>query len=94
MCTKQKALGDLGCLQRAKLDMQLTQLLLIHRAWRLGEQALRALCLGECNHIADGLCASHQRDDPIQTECQAAVRWGTVLQRIQQESKLELRFVR
>src|SRR4029453_19100203 len=74
----------------AQADVQFTQLLLVHRTGGAGEQALRALRLGERNHVADALGARHQRDETIEAERQAAVRRRAVLQRVQQEAELEL----
>jgi hypothetical protein len=72
--------------------VQLAQLLLVHRRRRLGQQALGALGLGEGDHVADRLGAGHQRDDAVQAEGQAAVRRRAVLQRVEQEAELGLRF--
>ena len=72
--------------------MQFAQLLLVHRAGRIGHQALRALGLGEGDHVADGFGAGHQRDQAIQPERQAAMRWRAVLQGVEQEAEFLLRF--
>ena len=74
--------------------MQFAQLLLIHRRRRLCQQALRALRLGEGDHIADGFGAGHHGDNAIQTERQAAVRRRAILQCVEQEAELELRLQR
>ena len=56
------------------------------------EQALRALCFGKGNHVANGLGTGHQSDDAVQTKSQATMRWGAVLQSVEQEAEFELRF--
>lgn len=38
---------------------QFAQLFVIHRIWRVGQQALGALGFREGNHVADGLGAGH-----------------------------------
>jgi hypothetical protein len=48
---------SLHSIQTAQLDMQLAQLLLIHRRWCVGEQALGALGFGEGYYIAQAVCA-------------------------------------
>ena len=53
-------------------DVQLAQLLLVDRARRVREQALRALGLREGDHVADAFGAGHHRDDAVQAEGQAA----------------------
>ena len=60
---------------------------------RLRQQALGALGLGEGDHVADRLGTGHQRHDAVQAEGQAAVRRRAVLQRVEQEAELELRFL-
>lgn len=74
--------------------MQFTQLLFINRARSAGEQALGALRLREGDHIANGGCTRHHRDDTVQTEGDAAVRRRTVLQGVKQEAELKLGFFR
>ena len=66
----------------ANPNVQFAQLLLVHGAWGLCEQALSTLCFGEGNDVADGLGTGHQGDDAVQTEGQAAVRWRAILQSI------------
>ena len=75
----------------AQADVQFAQLLLVHRAGRLRQQALRALGLGEGDDVADRLGAGHHGDDAVQTKGQTAVRWRAVLQRVEQEAELLLR---
>src|SRR5712691_1651739 len=55
-------------------NVQLAQLLLVHRRRRVREQVLRALRLGEGDDVADRLGARHHRDDAVQAEGDAAVR--------------------
>ena len=74
--------------------MQFTQLLFINRARSAGEQALGALRLREGDHIANGGCTRHHRDDTVQTEGDAAVGRRTVLQGVKQEAELKLGFFR
>src|SRR5687768_3051894 len=78
----------------AKPDVQLAQLLLVDSIGRMREQVLRALRLRESDHIADGFRARHERGDAIETESDTAVRRGSVLQRLEQETKFRLRFFR
>src|ERR1700752_3201064 len=77
----------------AQAHVQLTQLLVIDRARRMREQVLRALGLGEGDHVADRIGLGHQRHQAIQAEGQAAMRRGAVLERVEQEAELGLRFV-
>ncbi len=75
-------------LRIAQADVQLLQLLLIHRAGRVGQQALGALGFGEGDDVADALGAGHHGDDAVQAEGDAAMRRGAVLQRVEQEAEL------
>src|SRR5712675_2259657 len=84
----------LSILRRAKADMRLAQLLLVDRRRSVREQVLRALGLGKGDHVADGFRAGHHRDDAIEAEGDASVRRRAVLQRLEQESELLLRFPR
>src|SRR5450759_2351401 len=78
----------------AQTDVQVAQLSFIHGTGRLGQQTLRALRLGEGDHVADGFRTGHHGHDTVQPERQATMRWRAVLQCIEQETKLELRFFR
>ena len=53
--------------------MQFAQLRFFHHAGRPGQQALRALGLGEGDDVADALGPGHQRGDAVEAESQAAV---------------------
>ena len=55
--------------------MQFAQLLLVDRAGRLRQQVLRALGLGEGNHVADRLGLGHQRDEAVEAKW---LKLGTV----------------
>ena len=59
----------------AQADMQFAQLLFVHATWRIGQQALGTLRLRESDHISDRLGTGHHRDDAVETESQATVRW-------------------
>ena len=54
------------------------------------EQALRTLGFGEGDDVADGFGAGHERDQPVHTEGQAAVRGRAVLQGVEQEAEFGL----
>src|SRR6266853_2541109 len=84
----------LSFLRRAKADMQLAQLLLVDRRRSVGEQVLGALGFGKGDHVAEGFRAGHHGDDAIETEGDTSVRRRAVLQRLEQESELLLRFLR
>src|SRR5512134_151834 len=81
---------DLWWLFQAQAE--LAQLLLVHRARRLGQQALPALRLRKRDHVANRLRARHQRDDPVQAERDPAVRRCAVLQVVEQKTELRTRF--
>src|SRR4051812_45560064 len=83
-----------GRLRIPQLDMQLPQLLFVHGAGGLREQVLGALRLREGDHVAQALGAGHQHHEAVQPDGDAAVRRRAVLQRVQQETELELRFLR
>ena len=68
------------------------QLLFVHDTGRLRQQALGALVLGPRRILRDGLGTGHQGDDAVQPEGKATMGWCAVLQRIEQEAKLELGF--
>src|SRR6267378_3235922 len=83
-----------SALRLAQANVQLAQLLLVHRRRSMREQVLRALGLGKGDDVADRLAARHHGDDTVQAEGDPAVRRRAVLQRIQQEPELLLRFLR
>src|SRR5690242_1105450 len=87
--------GRLGLLRLwlAQPDVQLAQLLFVDRVRRMREQALGALSLGKRDQVPDGLSARHERRDAVQPECDATVRWRSVLQRLQKKSELRLRLL-
>src|SRR5881409_279877 len=82
-----------SALRLAQPNVQLAQLLLVHRRRSMREQILRALGLGKGDDVADRLAAGHHRDDAVQAEGDAAVRRCAVLQRFEQEPELVLRLV-
>src|SRR5260370_22671683 len=81
-------------LRLAQANMQLAQLLFVHRRRGMREQILRALRLGERDDVADGFGARHHGDDAVQAEGDTAVRMRAVLQRLEQKSEFLLRFFR
>src|SRR5882672_9418905 len=81
-------------LRRAQPDMQLAQLLLVHRRRSMREQVLGALRLGEGDHVADGFRAGHHGADAVQAEGGSSVRGRALLQRLEQESEVLLGFLR
>src|SRR5216683_1228348 len=80
-----------SALRLAQANVQLAQLLLVHRRRSMREQVLRALRLGEGDHLADGFGARHHGDDAIEAEGDASVRRRAVLERLQQEPEFLLR---
>src|SRR6266446_1016919 len=63
-----------SALRLAQADVQLAQLLLVHRRRSVREQILRALRLGKGDDVADRLGAGHHGDDAVQPEGDSAVR--------------------
>src|SRR5260370_11846413 len=82
-----------SALRLAQANVQLAQLLLVHRRRSMREQVLRALRLGKRDHVADRLGAGHHGDDAVQAEGDSTVRRRAVLQRFEQEPELVLPFV-
>src|SRR5437879_10994580 len=82
-----------SALRLAQPDVQLAQLLLVHRRRSVREQILRALRLGKGDDVADGVRSHHHRYDAVEAEGDAAVGRGAVLQRIQQEAEFLLRLL-
>src|ERR1700754_3663334 len=78
----------------AQPDMQLAQLLLVDSARRVGQQVLRTLRFRERDHVALRFGAGHQHHEAVEADRDAAVRRRAVLQRVEQEAKLELRLFR
>ena len=74
-------------------QVQFVQLRLVHTAGRFGQQALAALRLGKCDHIADIVRARQQHHQPVQAECDSAVRRRTVFQRLEEKSEPILRLL-
>src|SRR3546814_18226154 len=56
------------------------------------DQTRRTLRLGEGNHVTNGFCTRHQRDEAVKTESQDAMRRCAVLQRFEQDADFFLRF--
>src|SRR6058998_452253 len=80
-----------SALRLAQANVQLAQLLLVHRRRSMREQVLRALRLGKGDDVADGVRSRHHRDDAVEAERDAAVRRRAVLERVQQEAEFLLR---
>src|SRR6267143_2483472 len=80
-----------SALRLAQANVQLAQLLLVHRRRSMREQVLRALGLGKGDDVADRLAARHHGDDAIEAEGDAPVRRRAVLERLQQEPEFLLR---
>src|SRR5258708_1423542 len=80
-----------SALRLAQADVQLAQLLLVHRRRRVREQVLRALGFWKGDDVADRFGAGHHRDDAVEAERDAAVRRRAVLERVQQEAEFLLR---
>src|SRR2546426_10272687 len=83
-----------SALRLAQADVQLAQLLLVHRRRSVREQILRALRLGKSDDVADRLGTGHHGDDAVQPEGDSAVRRRAVLQSFEQKPELVLRFIR
>src|SRR5258708_1997466 len=79
-----------SALRLAQANVQLAQLLLVHRRRSMREQILRALGLGKGDDVADRLAAGHHRDDAVQAEGDAPVRRRAVLQRLEQKAEFLL----
>src|SRR5882762_3427271 len=71
-----------SALRLAQANVQLAQLLLVHRRRSMREQILCALRLRERDDVADGFGAGHHGDDAIEAESDASVRRRTVLERL------------
>ncbi len=69
------------------LNVQLIQLRLVHGTWSPKHQVLVTLGLRKCNHVADVFGAREHHHNPINTRCDASVRWNTVLECIQKVTK-------
>src|SRR6266705_6831085 len=80
-------------LRLAQANVQLAQLLLVHRRRGMREQILRPLRLWERDDVADGLGTRHHGDDAVQAEGDASVRRRAVLQRFEQKAELLLSFI-
>src|SRR5438552_8607933 len=74
-----------SALRLAQPDVQLAQLLLVHRRRSMREQVLRALRFGKGDDVADGVRSRHHGDDAVQAEGDSAVRRRAVLQRFERE---------
>src|SRR6266516_976691 len=86
-------LGGCSTVGSAQANMQLAQLLLVHRRWSMREQILRALRLRERDDVADGFGTGHYGDDAIEAESDAAVRRRAVLQRLEEKAEFLLRLL-
>src|SRR5688572_1897537 len=73
-------------------QMQVRQLPLPHRRGRAFEERARACRLGERDDLAQALGAREQHRDAIQPHRNAAVRRSAILEGLEQESELRLRF--
>src|SRR5438552_8898707 len=78
-----------SALRLAQANVQLAQLHLVHRRRSMREQVLRALRLGESDHVADGFGARHHGDDAIEAEGDASVRRRAVLRSEEHTSELQ-----
>lgn len=74
--------------------MQLFELLRVHHIGRLAHQVHARERLGEGDHIADVLGAHQMHDQAVEPEGDAAVGWGAVAERVEEEAELELGFFR
>src|SRR5689334_22153763 len=78
---------------RIQLDMEFPELRRVHRGRRLGHQALGLLCFRKGDDISNGTGAAKQHDQPVESECNAAVWRRAILQSIQQKPELGRRFI-
>src|SRR6058998_1493394 len=82
-----------SALRLAQANVQLAQLLLVHRRRSMREQVLRALRLGKGDDVADRLGAGHHGHDAVEAERDPAVRRRAVLERFQQEAEFLFRLL-
>src|SRR5215813_5034601 len=61
-------------------DMQVLELLGLHFRRRAHHQILRALVLGERDHLTNAVLVGEHADHPVDTWSDAAVRWRAVLE--------------
>ena len=75
-------------------NMEFAQLLFVHSRRSLRKQALSSLGLREGDNVTDRISTAHHCDNTVETEGQAAVRWGTELESFKQEAKFLASFLR
>src|SRR5688572_6179057 len=78
-------------LLRPQRDAELAQLALLDRRRGSGQQVEAGGRLREGDHVADGLRAVEPLHDPVEAVGDAAVRRGSVAERLEQEAEALLR---
>src|SRR4029079_18959330 len=76
--------------RRGDLDAELGELCVVHRAGRSGEQIRPARGARKRDYVANRVAPRDQHRDPVQAECETAVRRGAEPQRFQQETEARL----
>src|ERR687897_160194 len=75
------------------LQMKLPQLLGIYRRGRAGHQVDRSGGLGERDDVAGRRLSAQDGDGPIESDRDATVRRGAILERVEEEAEAHLGFL-
>src|SRR3954449_2124858 len=81
----------IGGLFGADVDPGFLALLLGDGRRCTGQRVAAAGRLRECHHLADRIGADKRCSEPVETERDAAMRWRSVAERLEQEAELALR---
>src|SRR3954464_8438989 len=81
----------IGGLFGAEVDARLFALLLRNGRRCTGQRVAAAGRLRECHHLADRVRTDECRSEAVETERDAAMRWRSVAERLEQEAELALR---
>src|SRR5687767_15044199 len=77
---------------RAQLQVQVLEILRLHRSRRALEQGARRGCFGKSNHVAKRWRAGKQHRNSVEAERDATMRWRAGAQRLEQEAEPNARF--
>src|SRR5258706_11937484 len=81
------SLGLIDLVARDGLDVQFAQLTQVDRGWSAGHQVHRLRGLRKRHDLANGRLSAQERNHPVDTERDAAVRWCAELERVKEESE-------
>ena len=85
-------MGLLSVFFQVQFYLQFIKLLFIDRARCIQHHIPAGIIFGKCDEVADAFTSANDGTEPVETECDATMRWCAIFKGSQQETKFMLLF--